>query len=108
MSPKKNAPGSKSLWTVLTNIMTEFSNSDMYIVSSLFMFHAVHLINLTHWVICTRSRFQTPIWLQNHFFRPFYIFAPSSPRHHFFASIVILFTPRRQTNERTSKQTNER
>jgi hypothetical protein len=35
------------------------------------------------------------------------LFAPS-PRHYFFASIVILFPPRRRTNERTSKRTNER
>jgi hypothetical protein len=39
---------------------------------------------------------------------PVYYFAPSSPRHYFFASIVILFTPRHETNERTSKRTNER
>ncbi|SAM09356.1 hypothetical protein [Absidia glauca] len=41
-------------------------------------------------------------------FFPSYYFAPSSPRHYFFASIVILFTPRRQTNERASERTNER
>jgi hypothetical protein len=41
-------------------------------------------------------------------FLPCLYFAPSSPRHYFFASIVILFIPRRQTNERTSKRTNER
>jgi hypothetical protein len=54
------------------------------------------------------SRFQTPIDYKILFFCPSYYFAPSSPRHYFFASIVILFTPRRQTNERTNEQTNER
>ncbi|SAL97237.1 hypothetical protein [Absidia glauca] len=39
---------------------------------------------------------------------PSYYFAPSSPRHYFFASTVILFTPRRRTNERTSQRTNGR
>ncbi|SAM02993.1 hypothetical protein [Absidia glauca] len=54
------------------------------------------------------SRFQTPIGYKDSFLGPSYYFAPSSPRHYFFASIVILYTPRRQTNERTSKRTNER
>ncbi|SAL97936.1 hypothetical protein [Absidia glauca] len=49
-----------------------------------------------------------PRWAIRLSFLPSYHFAPSSPRHHFFASIVILFTPQRQTNERTSKRTNER
>ncbi|SAM07438.1 hypothetical protein [Absidia glauca] len=53
------------------------------------------------------SRFQTPVGYKI-FFLPVYYFAPSSPRHYFFASIVILFTPRRQTNEQTSRRTNER
>ncbi|SAL97637.1 hypothetical protein [Absidia glauca] len=53
------------------------------------------------------SRFQTPIGYKI-IFCPSYYFAPSSPRQYFFASIVILFTPRRQTNERTSTRTNER
>ncbi|SAM02452.1 hypothetical protein [Absidia glauca] len=53
------------------------------------------------------SRFQTPIGYKI-IFMPSYYFAPSSPRHYFFAAIVILYTPRRRTNERTSKRTNER
>jgi hypothetical protein len=39
------------------------------------------------------------------FFSPFLIFAPSSPRHYFLLPIVILFNPRRQTNERTNERT---
>jgi hypothetical protein len=54
------------------------------------------------------SSFQIPIRLQDLFFCPSFIFAPSSPRQSFFASIVIIFTPRRHTNEQTNKQTNER
>ncbi|SAL94717.1 hypothetical protein, partial, partial [Absidia glauca] len=50
------------------------------------------------------SGFQTPIGYKI-LFLPSYYFAPSSPRHYFFAVIVILFTPRRRTNERTSKRT---
>jgi hypothetical protein len=41
------------------------------------------------------SRFQTPTGYKIISFCPSYYFAPSSPRHYFFASIVILFTPRR-------------
>jgi hypothetical protein len=41
------------------------------------------------------------------FFCPSYYFARSSPCHYFFASTVILFTPRRRTNEQTSKRANE-
>jgi hypothetical protein len=58
--------------------------------------------------VSMHSRFQTPIGYKFIFFCPPYYFAPSSLRHYFFASIVILFTSRRQTNERTSKRTNER
>ncbi|SAL96293.1 hypothetical protein [Absidia glauca] len=54
-----------------------------------------------------RSRFQTPIGYKI-LFCPSYYFAPSSPRQYFFASIVILSTPRRQTNERANERTNER
>ncbi|SAL99815.1 hypothetical protein [Absidia glauca] len=49
------------------------------------------------------SRFQTPTGYKIIFF--VYYFAPSSPRPYFFASIVILFAPRRQTNERTNERT---
>jgi hypothetical protein len=52
------------------------------------------------------SRFQTPMWLQN-LFCPFFIFAPSSPRHYFFASHChSLYST--TTYERTNEQTNER
>jgi hypothetical protein len=37
--------------------------------------------------------FQTPIGYKTISFCPSYYFVPSSPRHYFFASIVILFTP---------------
>jgi hypothetical protein len=57
----------------------------------------------THLQQCVpmHSRFQTPIGYKVIFVCPCYYFAPSSPRHYFFASIVIFFTPPRQTNERT-------
>ncbi|SAL99189.1 hypothetical protein [Absidia glauca] len=54
------------------------------------------------------SRFQTPIGHKIIFSCLSYYFAPSSSRHYFFASIVILFTPRCQTNERANERTNER
>jgi hypothetical protein len=57
--------------------------------------------------LCTLD-FKPRLAIRLYFFCPPYSFAPSSPRHYFFASIVILFTPRRQTNERTNEQTNER
>jgi hypothetical protein len=53
------------------------------------------------------SRFQTSILLQELFFSRSFIFVPSSPRHHFFTALSFFFTPRRQTNERTSKRTTE-
>ncbi|SAM04753.1 hypothetical protein [Absidia glauca] len=65
---------------------------------------------LTHLQQCVpmHYRFQAPIGHKIIFFGLSHYNAPSSPRHYFFASIVILFTPRRQTNERTSNRTNER
>jgi hypothetical protein len=39
---KKDAPGSKSLCTILPNIMTKSLISNVYIASSLFMLHAVY------------------------------------------------------------------
>jgi hypothetical protein len=42
------------------------------------------------------------------FLLPVLFFAPSSPRHYFFTALSFFFTSRRQTNERTSKRTNER
>ncbi|SAM05721.1 hypothetical protein [Absidia glauca] len=57
------------------------------------------------------SIFQTPIWLQEFFFWPFLTFAPSSPRHHFFAShshSLYSTTTNERTNERANEQTNER
>jgi hypothetical protein len=56
------------------------------------------------------SRFQTPIDFKN-FFMPSLIFAPSSPRHYFFASTLsfsFLHDDKRakRTNEQTSKRTN--
>ncbi|SAM01826.1 hypothetical protein [Absidia glauca] len=50
------------------------------------------------------SRFQTPNGYKIIFFCPSCYFAPSSPRQYFFASLVILFTPRRQTNKRTNER----
>jgi hypothetical protein len=45
------------------------------------------------------SIFQTPISLQELLFRLIFIFAPSSPRHHFFTALSFFFTPRRQTDK---------
>jgi hypothetical protein len=43
------------------------------------------------------------------FFPPSFTFAPSSPRHHFFASPLSLsFSPRRQSNERMNERADER
>jgi hypothetical protein len=54
-----------------------------------------------------RYRFQTPIGDKIIFFaRPINLLL--FPLSLLFASIAILFTPRRQTNERTSQRTNER
>ncbi|SAM06420.1 hypothetical protein [Absidia glauca] len=56
------------------------------------------------------SRFQTPIGLQELFFCPSIIFAPSSPRHYFLCLHChsLHSTPTNErTNERTSKRTNE-
>ncbi|SAM03238.1 hypothetical protein [Absidia glauca] len=53
------------------------------------------------------SRIQTPIGYKI-ICLPVLVFCSFFPSSLFFASIVILFTPRRQTNERTSKRTNER
>jgi hypothetical protein len=47
MSPKKDAPGSTSLCTILRNTMTKSSNNNLYIASSIFMLHAVQAINFT-------------------------------------------------------------
>jgi hypothetical protein len=64
---------------------------------------------LLHQCVPMHSKFQPPIWLQLFFFvarLDFCSFFPSSSL--FCLHIVILFTPRRQTNERMSKRTNER
>jgi hypothetical protein len=50
--------------------------------------------------------FQTPIWLQELFFRPYFIFAPSSPRHYFLPPLCHSFYST-TTNERTNELTNE-
>ncbi|SAM08421.1 hypothetical protein [Absidia glauca] len=56
------------------------------------------------------SKFRTPIWLYTRTFFPSFTFAPSSLRHHFFASTVILSLRHnnKRTNERTNKRTSER
>jgi hypothetical protein len=49
-------------------------------------------------------RFQTPTWLQELFCSPALIFAPSSPRHHFFpphCHFIYFTTTHERTNERT-------
>jgi hypothetical protein len=58
----------------------------------------------------THVRLQTPIGLQELFFWPILTFAPSSPRHHFFASPLPLFSLHddKRTSERTNEQTKER
>jgi hypothetical protein len=54
------------------------------------------------------SKFQTPIGYK-YFFFPRSFFAPSSPRHHFFASpLSFSFFSRRQTSERTNERPYER
>jgi hypothetical protein len=64
----------------------------------------------SRWVETWRqTELQTPLFsLQGTFFLPSYIFAPSSLVITFLHLIVNIFTPRRQTNERTNEHTSKR
>ncbi|SAM08961.1 hypothetical protein [Absidia glauca] len=57
--------------------------------------------------VCLYTLYFKPRLAIRFFFLPVLYFAPSSLRHYFFASIVILLTPLLQTNERTSERLNE-
>ncbi|SAM05998.1 hypothetical protein [Absidia glauca] len=66
------------------------------------------VIARSHIPMHSRFRFQTPIWLQGLFsVHPLFLLLLPLVIN-FLPPIVIIFTPRRQTNERTSKRTNER
>jgi hypothetical protein len=63
---------------------------------------------LLHHCVPMRSRFQTPIRLQKLFFARFLFLLFLPVVITFLPPIVILFTPRRRTNERTDERTSTR